>query len=134
MLLGPAATAEAQRRRSTTACDPTTSTSFTFGLTGGNLRPTGFRIAPTGAIASVPDTAAARSITPAAVSALARLAWSQEFTVLPEAPTRPTRNPDAVREFIDVVSACGRKHVEYASGEGARAFRELYDLLVALAH
>jgi hypothetical protein len=51
---------------------------------------------------------------------------------LPTAPTRPTRNPDAARQYIELHSACGAKHVEYASGEGAPEFRELYTKLDAL--
>jgi hypothetical protein len=51
---------------------------------------------------------------------------------LPTAPTRPTRNPDAARQYIDLHSACGAKHVEYASGEGAPVFRELYTRLDAV--
>ena len=123
----------AQGRTSTKACDPTTTTSFVFGHTGGNLRANGFRLAHDGSISRTTDSTSVGSITPAAVSGLARLAWTKEFVGLPEAPMRPTRNPDATRDFIDVNSACGRKHVEYPSGEGARSFRELYDLLAAIA-
>jgi hypothetical protein len=122
----------AQGRAPANACDPTTSTSLAFGHTGGTLRPSSVRIAPNGSMSRMPDSTPAGSITPAAVSALARLAWAKEFVALPEAPTRPTRNPDVTRDFIEVTSACGRKHVEYPSGEGARIFRELYDLLAAV--
>ena len=122
----------AQGRVPTKPCDPTTTTSIEFGHTGGNLRPTSLRLASNGSILRMPDSTATGAIPSAAVSALARLAWMEEFVALPEAPTRPTRNPDATREFIEVRSACGRKHVEYPSGEGARVFRELYDLLASV--
>jgi hypothetical protein len=63
---------------------------------------------------------------------LARRAWTGGFVRLPTAPTRPTRNPDAARQYIEIHSACGAKHVEYVSGEGAPVFRELYTRLDAL--
>jgi hypothetical protein len=64
--------------------------------------------------------------------ALARRAWHGGFTRLPTAPTHPTRNPDAARQYIEIHSACGAKHVEYADGDAAPAFRELYTRLGAL--
>ena len=45
----------------------------------------------------------------------------------------PTRNPDAARDFVELRSACGTKHVEYVMGQGPPAFRALYDSLAALA-
>lgn len=131
-LAAAGATAEGQARTLGKACDPTTSTSIEFGHTGGNLRPTGSHIASNGIITRLPDGTAAGAIPRAAVSALARLAWSKEFVALPEAPTRPTRNPDVTRDFIEVTSGCGQKHVEYPSGQGAPVFRQLYALLSAV--
>jgi hypothetical protein len=131
--------ASAQRRASAaphTRCDPVASTSFSFGLTGGNLRPTGWRIAASGAVSPVGDsTGSSRrrsSVSTRALRDIARRAWTGGFTRLPTAPTRPTRNPDVARQYIELHSACGAKHVEYASGEGAPAFRELYTRLEAL--
>ena len=73
-----------------------------------------------------------RGVARDAVAGLARMAWSGGFTRLPTAPTRPTHNPDAARDFVEIQSACGHKHVEYAGGEGAPAFRELLALLQAI--
>lgn len=75
------------------------------------------------------DSAIARD----AVTGLARVAWSNGFTRLPAAPSRPTRNPDVARDYIDVRSSCGTKHVESAAGEGAAPFKELLALLTLVA-
>ena len=119
-----------------TRCDPVASTSFSFGLTGGNLKPTGWRIAATGAVSplgeSTGDSARRDTVSTRALRDIARRAWTGGFMRLPTAPTRPTRNPDAARQYIELHSACGVKHVEYASGEGAPVFRELYTRLDAL--
>ncbi|MEO7457465.1 MAG: hypothetical protein ABIY52_14465 [Gemmatimonadaceae bacterium] len=118
------------------ACDRTGTTSFELGRTGGNLRSDGTRIGADGRITKQVNGAWVAVGTPAsrdAVAGLARLAWSNGFTKLPTAPTKPTRNPDAARDYIDVHSACGSKHVEYANGEGAPPFRELLALLQLMA-
>ena len=131
--------AGAQRQASAAArarCDPIASASFDFGLTGGNLKPTGWRIAANGVVSPVSESADAssrrHSVSTRALRDLARRARTGGFMRLPTAPTRPTRNPDAAREYIELHSACGTKHVEYASGEGAPVFRELYSRLDTL--
>jgi hypothetical protein len=130
----PAQSGQGATRR--THCDPVSSTSFSFGLTGGNLKPSGWHIAATGAVNPEGDgmstSGRPRVVSARALRALARRAWSSGFTRLPTAPTHPTRNPDAAREFIEIHSACGMKHVEYASGDAAPAFRDLYARLEAL--
>lgn len=117
-------------------CDRIGTTTIAFGHTGGTLKPSGLRIAangmvkPIGSGAGVPHRAG--SVARNAVRRMARLGWSGPFASLPTAPTRPTRNPDAARQFIELRSACGSKHVEYADGEGAPAFRDLYARLQTL--
>jgi len=136
MILGRDVNAQASRRASST-CDRIATTSFEFGRTGGNLRGTSIRIAADGAVsrrlaggAWVPaDSAVPRD----AVTGLARIAWTNGFTRLPTAPSRPTRNPDIARDYIDVRSNCGTKHVESAPAESARPFRELFSLLTLAA-
>lgn len=120
----------------TSKCDRVSSTTFDFGRTGGSIRPSAMRLGSDGALSQVDSTKAtptSRTIPRDAVRGLARLAWSASFTGLPVAPRKPTRNPDAARDFIEIKSACGAKHVEYASGEGAPAFRELLSLLTLLS-
>jgi hypothetical protein len=119
--------------RRTTRCDRIATTTFEFGRTGGNIRPASIHIAADGAVTTGTATAAPatplRTIPQAVVTGLARLAWTGGFATLRPAPTRPTRNPDAAREFIEARSACGAHRSEYAMGEEAPPFRELYALL-----
>jgi hypothetical protein len=126
--------AQTAARRPTTPCDRITTTTFEFGRTGGSIRPASIRLAADGTVmAASGDTAAPmtrlRTIPKPVVAGLARLAWTGGFATLRPAPTRPTRNPDAARRFIAVRSACGSHRVEYAMGEEAPRFRELYALL-----
>ena len=51
---------------------------------------------------------------------------------LPSAPSRPTPNPDAARDFIELHSACGRKHVEFQGGGGSPEFQRLLAALDSL--
>jgi hypothetical protein len=78
---------------------------------------------PTSSVASVPKSEVRR---------LARRAWTGSFAGLRTAPTRPTPNPDAARDFIELRSKCGVKHVEYQHGTGAPEFRRLLAALEAL--
>jgi hypothetical protein len=120
-------------------CDRVATTTITFGYTGGTLKPSGLRIAANGTVKPIGSGAgmihSVESVPRTAVLRIARLGWSGPFVSLPTAPTRPTRNPDAARQFIELHSACegDTKHVEYADGEGAPAFRDLYARLQALA-
>jgi hypothetical protein len=122
-------------------CDRIATTAITFGYTGGTLKPSGLRIAADGTVKPIGVgagmTHSAESVPRNAVRRMARLGWTGPFVSLPTAPTRPTRNPDAARQYIELRSACGgrggTKHVEYADGEGAPAFRDLYARLQALA-
>ncbi len=121
------------------SCDRVATSSFTFGRTGGNIRPDGFQLDVDGTLSRLTPGAPATRIGTVprdAVRAIARLAWTNGFAALPSSPTHPTRNPDAAREFVDVRSTCASRHVEYAAGEEAPAFREvrsLLDLTVARA-
>ena len=126
----------AQRSAAAVRCDRVGTTTITFGRTGGSIKPAALRVNVDGSLSQRVDggdfTPSGRRLTRDAVAGLARLAWSGGFTTLPTAPTKPTRNPDAARDVIEIQSACGRKHVEYAAGEGAPAFRELLALLQAV--
>ena len=113
-------------------CDRVATTSFTFGRTGGNIRPYGWRLARDGTLSRLADGVIAErlGVVPReAVRRIARLAWTNGFAALPTSPTHPTRNPDAARHFIEARSACALHHVEYAGGEEARAFRAVRALL-----
>jgi hypothetical protein len=124
----------AEARQSTHArCDRIGTTAISFGRTGGTLKPSGVRIAPNGIVSDLNDAggaagipaSAAASVPKKEVRRLARKAWTGPFARLPTAPTRPTPNPDAARDFIELRSACGTRHVEYRGGTGAPAFRRL---------
>lgn len=123
---------DAQRAR----CDRIGTTAISFGRTGGNIRPAGVRILPTGAVRDLGDTAepprAMRKVPVAELRRLARRAWTGPFVRLPTAPTRPTPNPDAARDFIELHSACGSKHVEVQGEMGSREFRRLFAELDSL--
>ena len=126
----------AQRSTNAARCDKVGTTTITFGRAGGNIRPAALRLNVDGSLSQRVDggdfTSTGRTVARDAVAGLAHLAWAGGFTRLPTAPTQPTRNPDAARDFIELQSACGRKHVEYAGGEGAPAFREVLALLQAV--
>jgi hypothetical protein len=122
------APADAQRAHPA-RCDRVGTTAISFGRTAGNIKPTGVRIAANGVVRQLGAPSAAMpapSMVPVAdLRRLAQRAWTGPFVRLPAAPTRPTPNPDAARDFIELRSACGAKHVEYQSGTGAPEFRRL---------
>ena len=103
---------------------------------GGNIRPRSFAIDASGRItvASVDSTRdSVTTIPTAAVAALGQLARTGGFWELtPPMIRRPTRNPDAAREFIEVTLTCGRKRAEYAAGAAPAAFSEYLALLDAV--
>lgn len=130
------APAGAQRTAAAGQCDRVGTTAITYGRSGGSIQPAVLRLNPDGSVSQRGSGAefasTGHSVSRDAVAAMARLAWLGGFTRLPTSPTRPTRNPDAARDFIEIHSACGHKHVEYAAGDGAPAFRELLALLHAV--
>ena len=133
MPIAPLAHAAAQGIEA--GCDKAGTTSFRFGLTGGDLMPSATEITAAGTV----RTRGQERIGPvighvrrASVLALAKHAWRSGFGALPPAPTRPTKNPDAARQFIELHSACGFHHVEYGPGDGSPLFRELYARLKQL--
>ena len=133
--LAAAAPGHAQRPRRA-RCDRVASTSISFGRTGGNLRPSGVRILSNGIVRDIGDTSeppqAVHKVPVAQLRRIARRAWTGPFVRLPTAPTRPTPNPDAARDFIELHSACGSKHVEYQGDTGAPEFRRLLAALDSL--
>jgi hypothetical protein len=116
-------------------CRRETTTSFTFGNVGGTLVPTGLEISRAGQVrrrdGSHPG-ALLGSVPRDSVIAAARFAWRSGFARLPTAPTKPTRNPDAARHFIELHSDCGTKHVEYGPGDESSVFQQLWDRLSRL--
>lgn len=115
-------------------CDHVATTSIAFGRTAGNLRPEGFLLRADGTLVRDDSSATLLAkVGKAEVRRLARRGWTGPFVKLRPAPTRPTRIPDAARDFVELRSACGTKHVEYVMGAGPPAFRELYDVLASLA-
>lgn len=117
------------------SCDRVATTSIAFGRTAGNIKSEGFLLRRDGTLVRDDSTASEplATVSRTEVRRLARRGWTGPFVKLRTAPTRPTRNPDAARDFVELRSACGTKHVEYVMGEGPPAFRELYDSLTALA-
>ena len=114
-------------------CDRVATTSIAFGRTAGNIRPEAFLLRADGTLVREDSTATfLAKASKAEVRRLARRGWTGPFVKLREAPSRPTRIPDAARDFVELRSACGTKHVEYVTGEGPPAFRELYDALTSL--
>jgi len=116
-------------------CDRVGTTSIAFGRTAGNIKPAILLLRTNGNLVRI-DSARMSQLATVPVTEVQRLArrgWTGPFATLPEAPSRPTRNPDAARSFVELRSACGTKHVEYAMGDGPPAFRELYEALDALA-
>jgi hypothetical protein len=132
LLAASAAYAQAPASR---RCDRIATTTITFGRTGGNLRGSTTRIATDGTVTRDGEPATPpRPLSRDVVSGLARLAWSGGFATLRAAPTRPTRNPDESRDYIEVKSACGTKHVETVREQAPAAFRELLAMLEALTN
>jgi hypothetical protein len=116
-------------------CDKEATTSFRFGHTAGNLMPSVIEVTAAGAVRHRGDESAGPTlghVPRKTVLALARRAWRGGFGALPPAPTHPTRNPDAARQFIELHSACGFHHVEYGPGDESPLFRELYARLTAI--
>jgi len=117
------------------SCDRVATTSIAFWRTAGNIRPDVVLLRADGGLVKG-DSAVGTPFAVVPVEQVRRLArrgWTGPFATLRTAPTRPTRIPDAARDFVELRSACGAKHVEYVMGEGPPAFRELYDSLAALA-
>ena len=124
------------QRSTRVRCDRIATTSISFGRTGGNIRPSGVRILANGVVRDIGDTSepprAVAKVPVAELRRIARRAWTGPFVRLPTAPTRPTPNPDAARDFIELRSKCGTKHVEYQGGTGAPEFQRLLVTLDSL--
>jgi hypothetical protein len=94
------------------------------------------RITPNGVVHQLgaPNAAlpAPATVPVAELRRVAQRAWTGPVVRQPTAPTRPTPNPDAARDFIELRSACGSRHVEYQSGTGAPEFRRLLARLDSL--
>ena len=134
------ALAPAQGARPTTArsCAPRASARgpvFTFGNAGGNLRRSATKLWADGSVQVVPgrrtaaDTAVADS-----VRALAHFARQSSFwTTTAPRITRPTRNPDVAREYLEVHLQCGVKRSLYPADAEPAPFHELFSRLTNIA-
>lgn len=115
----------AATRPSAPACAPRAAArgpTFVFGREGGNIRPSQTALYADGRVARGD-----------AVAGLARLARVGGFwTLVVPAIRRPTRNPDAARQYVEVHLTC-RSHRVEAAGELPTAMRQLVALLEAVA-
>ncbi|MDB4887513.1 MAG: hypothetical protein JWN79_2951 [Gemmatimonadetes bacterium] len=135
-LLGAVPQGQARAQGLEPGCDKEATTSFRFGLTGGDIMPSATELTSAGYIRHRTQERVGPvtgRVPREAVLTLARRAWRGGFGALPPAPTHPTPNPDAARQFIELHSACGFHHVEYGPGDESPLFRELYARLTRLA-
>lgn len=133
--LAVAIPALARSQQGAPTCDREATTAIQFGHAGGNLVPETYEITRTGSVRHQDDEHHATvlgHVPRDSVRALARRAWRGGFAALPPAPTHPTANPDIARPYIELHTACGLKHVEYAPGTESPLFRELYARLKRL--
>ena len=108
---------------------------FVFGNEGGNLKRSATKLWADGSMQlgasprTAPDAALADS-----VAALARLARQSSFwtTTAPKI-TRPTRNPDMARRYVEAHLQCGTKRSLYPADAEPAAFQELMTRLTAVA-
>lgn len=109
---------------------------FFFGNEGGNLKRSGTRVWADGSIqtGAGPRTAADRALADSVV-ALARLARQSAFWTTTARPiTKPTRNPDMARHFVEVHLRCGTKGALYPADSEPAAFHELFERLGAITN
>jgi len=108
---------------------------FVFGNEGGNLRRTATKLWADGSIRSAAQqrTAADAAIADS-VAVLARFARASSFwTTLAPKITRPTRNPDVAREYVEAHLQCGSRRSLYPADAEPPAFHELITRLNAVA-
>jgi hypothetical protein len=108
---------------------------FVFGNEAGTLHPRTIKLWADGSMRvgasarTAPDSILADSVRTLARDAHRSAFWT---TVAPPI-TRPTRNPDVTREYIDALLSCGHRHSLYPADEEPVAFRELLRRLHAIA-
>jgi hypothetical protein len=107
---------------------------FFFGNEGGNLKRSGIRLWANGSVQvgsgrhTAPDPALADS-----VAALAGFARRSAFWTTTARPiTKPTRNPDMARHFVEARLRCGTKSALYAADNEPAAFHELFARLTGI--
>ena len=132
------AAAQAARSATQGACGPRATTrgpAFVFGNQGGNLQRSATKLWADGSVQvgkgarTAPDAAIADS-----VKALATLARRSSFwTTRAPRITRPTRNPDMAREYVEAHLRCGTKRSLYPADAEPAAFHELFTRLTAVA-
>ncbi|HEY2026423.1 MAG TPA: hypothetical protein VGG78_05410 [Gemmatimonadaceae bacterium] len=138
MLCAPSAFAQrSSHRRHATRCDTIATTSIAFGRTAGNIMPSGLIVATNGVVRPLADSASeapgVHTMPVAELRRIAARAWRGPFVRLPTAPTRPTHNPDVARDYVELRSACGRKHVEVPADQEPASFKEIFTQLQTAA-
>ena len=128
----------AQGATPASGCAPRASASgpaFVIGNEAGNLRRSSAKfwtdgsVQLAGAPRSAPDAAVADS-----VASLARFARRSTFWSSAAPPiTRPTRNPDMARHYIEAHLRCGAKRLLYPADAEPGDFHALFTRLTALA-
>jgi hypothetical protein len=132
------ASAQGARRPAVKSCAPRATAhepAFVFGNEGGNLKRVATKLWADGSAQlpggrrTAPDPAIADS-----VAALARFARQSSFwtTIAPKI-TRPTRNPDMARHYVDAHLQCGTKRSLYPADTEPAPFHELFTRLAAVA-
>ena len=108
---------------------------FVFGNEGGNLKRSASKLWANGSVQlaggrrTAPDAAIADSVV-----ALARFARQSSFwTTTAPRITRPTRNPDMARHYLEVHLRCGTKRSLFPADAEPAAFHELLTRLTAVA-
>jgi len=137
-LLATAARAQGVRRPAATSCPPRAAVhgaAFVFGNDGGNLRPSATRLWADGSVRGHGGSRTAPNAMIAdSVRELARFARRSAFWTTAAPPiTRPTRNPDMAREYIEAHLQCGAKRSLYPADAEPAPFRELHRRLATIA-
>lgn len=132
------AAAQAPRLTAQGSCGPRMTArgpAFVFGNEAGNLQRSATKLWANGSVQlrggarTAPNAAIADSVKLLASATRHSSFWT---TVAPRI-TRPTRNPDMAREYVEAHLRCGTKRSLYPADAEPAAFRELFARLVAVA-
>ena len=108
---------------------------FVFGNEGGNMKRSASKLWANGSVQVVPGRRTAPDAAIAdSVAALSRFARQSAFwTTTAPRITRPTRNPDMARHYLEAHLQCGTKRSLYPADAEPAAFHELITRLTAVA-
>ena len=132
------AAAQGARRPPTKSCAPRAAAhgpAFVFGNEGGNMKRSATKLWADGSVQVVPGRRTAPDPAIAdSVAALARFARQSAFwTTTAPRITRPTRNPDMARHYLEAHLQCGTKRSLYPADAEPAPFHELITRLTAVA-